>query len=544
MALAAPINLCLDGGPYNYGSVTPGASYTLSWDAVSGAHGYSVYYSETQDGSYTWVKDVATTSTTVNAPDTYSTYRYFKVRTMSSTGNEDSGLSSEYRSMYTKASPADTCTLPTTYYLDGIAGNISGVAPGSQLTLSWTGATGAIRSYSVSYTDTGEYPLQHLGQTSNQSMQVTAPDTPLTTRRFIVSVNSSVLGGDAYAGVDSGITLTTGSGTPVEPPPFTSTTGIAYFNGTQWSTAIPWCYTNIGWVKPTVHQYINGGWTKIWPLKSDNSYTVETISGAQYGFTLNSSGYFQSDNKGVHSSYAICKVKIVADGSSAVYADCINYAESNFDYGILSNINTTLTLSSSADTTNVKQSFKGMQSAGVQTVSYGTLPAGEHYIYVKFIKDGSASFNNDTLQFKIRFVNSSSLECFYSVASVSGALYGFSLNNSGYYQSNNKGIGGSYAICKVNIVSDGIKTTYFDCINYGENRWDYGMLSQVNTTLALNNTADSTVQQSFKTSSSTSVQTVNYGVLPAGEHYVYVKYIKDGSGDSGNDTLQFKVRFA
>ena len=29
--------------------------------------------------------------------------------------------------------------------------------------------------------------------------------------------------------------------------------------------------------------------------------------------------------------------------------------------------------------------------------------------------------------------------------------------------------------------------------------------------------------------------------IPAGEHYVYIKYRKDGGSDQGNDSLQFKI---
>lgn len=132
-------------------------------------------------------------------------------------------------------------------------------------------------------------------------------------------------------------------------------------------------------------------------------YSVEAIDGAQYGFTLNASNYYESGNKNVNNSYALCKVNITGNGSSHMYIDCINYAESNYDYGILSNLNTTLTSNSTADTTNVFKSFKGSQSASIQTVDYGVIPEGEHFIYVKFIKDSSTSSNNDSLQFKVRF---------------------------------------------------------------------------------------------------------------------------------------------
>lgn len=133
-----------------------------------------------------------------------------------------------------------------------------------------------------------------------------------------------------------------------------------------------------------------------------NTWSVEDVSGASYGFALNSSGYYESKNKGYKNSYAICKVNLDIKSDCKMYVDCINYAESNYDYGLLSKLDTTLTLSYTADTSNVFKSFKGLQSPNVVAVDYGTITAGSHSIYVKFIKDSSQNSNNDTLQFKIR----------------------------------------------------------------------------------------------------------------------------------------------
>jgi hypothetical protein len=130
------------------------------------------------------------------------------------------------------------------------------------------------------------------------------------------------------------------------------------------------------------------------------SFTVEPVSGASYGFQLNANGYYESKNKGMNNSAAVCKVNIVNPAGANVYFDCINYAESTFDFGILSVINGTLSTGSSEDTVNVHHSFKGKQYATVQTVAYGAV---EGFVYVKFRKDSSAHNGNDTLQFKVRF---------------------------------------------------------------------------------------------------------------------------------------------
>ena len=147
-----------------------------------------------------------------------------------------------------------------------------------------------------------------------------------------------------------------------------------------------------------------------------------------------------------------------------------------------------------------------------------------------------------TVNFKVG-VNEDGIEptILYEVESVDGATYGFELNDNGYYESQNAGIGDSYSLCKIVLTCDGTSNLYLDCINSAESGYDYGILSNIDQTLSLS-TSDSNYYKKF-TSSSTSIQTVNYGVLEAGEHFIYVKYRKDGSVNSGNDSLQFQVRF-
>jgi len=131
-------------------------------------------------------------------------------------------------------------------------------------------------------------------------------------------------------------------------------------------------------------------------------YFIEDL-GDTYGFIMNSNGYYVSNNKGISRSYALCKLKIFAPYDCTMYLDCINSGENDYDYGILSNLNTELSSSHSADSTsNVYKSFKGLSSTSIQTISYA-IPAGEHFIYIKFIKDGSGNNNYDSLQFKVRF---------------------------------------------------------------------------------------------------------------------------------------------
>lgn len=139
-------------------------------------------------------------------------------------------------------------------------------------------------------------------------------------------------------------------------------------------------------------------------------------------------------------------------------------------------------------------------------------------------------------------------ESTWKINTVTNAPYAFALNDNGYYESANKGINSSYAMAKIVIKNVKGKKVYIDCINSGESNTDFGILSEVNKELLLNNTIDTAnVKKSFKGLSSTEIQTVEYdNAITTGASEtcsIYVKFRKDGSGSAGNDSLQFKVRF-
>lgn len=149
------------------------------------------------------------------------------------------------------------------------------------------------------------------------------------------------------------------------------------------------------------NEYLTSTLLSVFEEIPEVTYTVEAVDGATYGFSLNADEYYESTNKGVNSSYSICKLSFFANGINNIYLDCINSGEANYDYGIISNIDTTLTLSSTADS-NALKSFKGLASTSVQTVDLGVPESGEHFIYIKYIKDSSSNNGNDSLQFKVR----------------------------------------------------------------------------------------------------------------------------------------------
>ena len=128
----------------------------------------------------------------------------------------------------------------------------------------------------------------------------------------------------------------------------------------------------------------------------------------------------------------------------------------------------------------------------------------------------------------------------YNVKQVnSTASHQFKLNSNGYYESQCKNINNGWSLCKVEFNIAGNYT--LQCISYGENNYDFGILSTINNTLEASNKIDSAnVKKSFKGAASSSVQNVAYSGVKVGD-YIYVKYRKDTSVNKNNDSLQFKV---
>lgn len=258
--------------------------------------------------------------------------------------------------------------------------------------------------------------------------------------------------------------------------------------------------------------------------------SISNVSGSS--FSLNSAGYYESSNKGVNNSYSLCKVTFFAQANSYATFYVINYAESNYDFGIFSNLNTNLSFSYDADTSNVYRSFKGSSSPDVQTVTYNISSTGSYYVYIKYRKDSSTSNYNDSLQFRLAGAS-------YKVSDVAGSS--FEINDAGYYESTNTA-NNSYALCRVDFYAMAGTTFKFNVINYAETDFDFGIFSNLNTILSSSMNVDSSgVKKSFKGSSSSAEQVVSYDITSTGSYYIYIKYRKDTSNGYFYDSLQFRV---
>ena len=128
----------------------------------------------------------------------------------------------------------------------------------------------------------------------------------------------------------------------------------------------------------------------------------------------------------------------------------------------------------------------------------------------------------------------------YEVVPVEG-FYSFELNENGYYENTNKRIDSSISVCKINITNNIGAKVYIDYIQTSESYYDYGIFSYPNATLEdflYNGESYSNLYGVWEEEGAT----IEYEPIE-GESWIYIAYSKDGGGDSGNDSLQFKVRF-
>lgn len=130
------------------------------------------------------------------------------------------------------------------------------------------------------------------------------------------------------------------------------------------------------------------------------TYTYTKPSSVTYGFELTDDGYYTSTNAGVNStfSYGIFTFKNPSAAAQKITLRCISYGQSNYDYGIVSTINKSLAMSTTADSSNVLKSFKGASSATPVDLEL-TIPTGTSTVSFKYRK--SAATHADGDYFKI-----------------------------------------------------------------------------------------------------------------------------------------------
>lgn len=205
-----------------------------------------------------------------------------------------------------------------------------------------------------------------------------------------------------------------------------------------------------------------GSWSDTpWYFGDDIPVTPDDM----YDFTLTSDGYYTSQNAGVANSYAYGGFKFTFTKPTQVKFRCISYGESNYDYGIMSNLDTSLSSDNTADSTGVYHSFKGESSATPQTFSM-TIPAGNHYVSFKYIKDGSNNTNGDYFKVKCFTTTQSRGKATISLKSGNVQISSADINFNGLVTFTDLSTSGATTIDGGNVTTDNL---YVNKVFFAEN---------------------------------------------------------------------------
>lgn len=137
------------------------------------------------------------------------------------------------------------------------------------------------------------------------------------------------------------------------------------------------------------------------PGKDGNDSTTPEVSGADYGFSLGYLGSFNgyvSGNTGIDSSAAVARINLSGSTPFTLTMRVCQSSEYNFDFGIIYPVDYVPGLGFNDDLDTGYKSFKGDSNTDTQIITM-EIPAGEHFVYIKYRKDGSASEGNDGFGF-------------------------------------------------------------------------------------------------------------------------------------------------
>lgn len=205
-----------------------------------------------------------------------------------------------------------------------------------------------------------------------------------------------------------------------------------------------------------------GTWSNTpWHFGDDIPITPEEA----YDFTLTSDGYYTSQNAGVANSYAYGGFKFTFTKPTQVKFRCISYGEIDYDYGIMSNLDTSLSSDNTADSTGVYHSFKGESSATPQTFSM-TIPAGNHYVSFKYIKDRSNDSNGDYFKVKCFTTTQSRGKATISLKSGNVQISSADINFNGLVTFTDLSTSGATTIDGGNVTTDNL---YVNKVFFAEN---------------------------------------------------------------------------
>lgn len=199
----------------------------------------------------------------------------------------------------------------------------------------------------------------------------------------------------------------------------------------------------------------------------DGNVPVGDASIADYEFTKTSDGYYTSQNAGVSKSFSYGGLKFNFTKSTAITIRCISYGEAEYDYGIVSNLDTMLEWDNKADATGVKKAFSGENESSSSYVDLTmTVPPGSHFITFKYIKDSSVHKNGDYFKIKCFIQKTSRGKATISLKSGNVQISSADINFNGLVTFTDLSTSGATTIDGGNVTTDNL---YVNKVFFAEN---------------------------------------------------------------------------
>ncbi len=126
---------------------------------------------------------------------------------------------------------------------------------------------------------------------------------------------------------------------------------------------------------------------------------IPQVSGASYGFKLQSDGYYKSTNYQVNNSAAVARVLYNFSTDTVIKVQVILTCEATHDTGIISNFNQTLSTTNSKDSSYAATLTCATSGVAQTTTTVFPTTSGAGFFDIKYRKDSSVNSGDDCLKF-------------------------------------------------------------------------------------------------------------------------------------------------
>lgn len=316
-------------------------------------------YKDTSDANAAAVDIVSSKTAYVNGSKITGTNPYVKSTTDTAVNTQATLISEASTALAGKvggtgtSDTADATALPT-----DIAAGKTAYARGVKL-------TGVLEE--VGYYDS---TISEIGADNNGKYVFTAIDTDPSVRKIynygaVLRMEPNLFGDATAADVASGKTFTSASGIKI--------TGTKQDTGLE-LVAAP-AYELVGVM----------------------NYTHDSPFGFYKSTTSGYTDYYENNNKGQDSTAAYCECYFNVWTTCDVSFNVMNNAEQNWDYGMVSPLDTAF----NSDYSNALYNYKSVTHSAPVTITFTNVAPGQHHVCFRYVKDGSQSSNSDCFRFRL-----------------------------------------------------------------------------------------------------------------------------------------------